>query len=155
TQVVPADFIACCKPHHTLPQHHDILLANCFAQTEALMQGKTANEVRAELQNQNMSAAEIERLSPHRVFPGNRPSTTLLLEELTPRALGALIALYEHKVFAQSVIWNINAYDQFGVELGKQLANRILPELTAAGPVSGHDSSTSGLINHARSRKRT
>ncbi|HET7159629.1 MAG TPA: glucose-6-phosphate isomerase, partial [Burkholderiales bacterium] len=134
THVVPADFIACCKPHHKLPEHHDILLANCFAQTEALMQGKTANEVRTEMQSQNVPSAEIERLSPHRVFPGNRPSTTLLIDTLTPRALGALIALYEHKVFAQSVIWNINAYDQFGVELGKQLANRILPELTAAGP---------------------
>lgn len=155
TQVVPADFIACCKPHHKLPEHHDILVANCFAQTEALMQGKTADEVRAEMQSQNVPAAEIERLSPHRVFPGNRPSTTLLIDALTSGALGSLIALYEHKVFAQSVIWNINAYDQFGVELGKQLANRILPELTAAGPVSSHDSSTNGLMNHTQSRTRT
>jgi glucose-6-phosphate isomerase len=153
TQVVPADFIACCRPHHALPEHHTILLANCCAQTEALMQGKSAAEARAELEGSKLSPDEVERLLPHKVFPGNRPTSTLLLDALTPRALGALIALYEHKVFAQSVIWGINAFDQWGVELGKKLADRILPELTGEASGNVHDSSTSGLINHIKSRR--
>jgi glucose-6-phosphate isomerase len=153
TQVVPADFIACCRPHHALPEHHAMLLANCCAQTEALMQGKNAAETRAELQGSKLSPEEIERLLPHKVFPGNRPTSTLLLDALTPRALGALIALYEHKVFTQSVIWGINAFDQWGVELGKKLADRILPELTGEASVNVHDSSTSGLINHIKSKQ--
>jgi glucose-6-phosphate isomerase len=153
TQVVPADFIACCKPHHRLPEHHRIMLANCYAQSEALMRGKTADEVREELESQGLPAAEIERLLPHKVFPGNRPSSTLVLDALTPGALGALIALYEHKVFAQSVIWDVNAFDQWGVELGKRLADRILPELASGAPVTSHDSSTNGLINHTKSRR--
>jgi glucose-6-phosphate isomerase len=152
TQVVPADFIACCKPHHRLAEHHAILLANCFAQTEALMRGKTATEARAELQQQGLSTPDVERLVPHKVFPGNRPTSTLLLEALTPGAFGALIALYEHKVFAQSVIWGVNAFDQWGVELGKRLADRILPELSQGAPVTTHDSSTNGLINHTKSK---
>ena len=150
TQMVPADFIACCKPHHQLTQHHTILLSNCLAQTEALMRGKTAEEARAEMQAQGMPGGELEQLVPHKVFPGNRPTSTLLLDALTPRALGSLIALYEHKVFAQSVIWGVNAFDQWGVELGKRLADRILPELKGDGPVSSHDSSTNGLINYIR-----
>jgi glucose-6-phosphate isomerase len=154
TQTVPADFIACCRPHHSLRGHHAILLANCCAQSEALMRGKTAGEVRAELDGQGMPAAEIERGLPHRVFPGNRPSSTLLLDELTPRALGALIALYEHKVFAQSIIWGINAFDQWGVELGKRLADRILPELDEDRPVEGHDASTNGLIDYIKNSYR-
>jgi glucose-6-phosphate isomerase len=152
TQMVPADFIACCKPHHDLREHHAILLANCYAQTEALMRGKTADEARAEMEAHGLSATQIELLVPHKVFPGNRPTSTLLLDELTPRALGSLIALYEHKVFAQSVIWGVNAFDQWGVELGKRLADRILPELESEGAVSSHDSSTDGLINYTKSK---
>jgi glucose-6-phosphate isomerase len=152
TQLVPADFIACCKPHHHLPEHHSILLANCYAQTEALMRGKTADEARVELQAQGLSSEELERLLPHKVFPGNRPTSTLLLDALTPHALGALIALYEHKVFAQSVIWGVNAFDQWGVELGKRLADRILPELAQDTRVTTHDSSTNGLINYTKSK---
>ena len=152
TQVVPADFIACCRPHHALREHHSILLANFCAQTEALMRGKSAAEVESELFGQKLSPQEIARLAPHKVFPGNRPSSTLLLDELTPRVLGALIALYEHKVFAQSVIWGINAFDQWGVELGKKLADRILPELAPGARVEDHDSSTRGLIGHIKSK---
>lgn len=153
TSPVPADFIACCRPHHRLARHHEMLLANFFAQTEALARGLTPEEAGAAMHEQGVPQAEIARLLPHRVFPGNRPTTSILLDELSPRALGALIALYEHKVFVQSVIWNINAFDQWGVELGKQLANRILPELGRSDAVSGHDSSTSGLINHFRARR--
>ena len=105
------------------------------------------------MQAQGLSAAEIDRLLRHRIFPGNRPTTTLLIDQLTPRALGALLALYEHKVFAQSVIWGINAFDQWGVELGKRLADRILPELSAGGPVASHDASTNGLINYTKSKR--
>jgi glucose-6-phosphate isomerase len=153
TQVVPADFIACCKADHALPAHHAIMLANCCAQTEALMRGKSEAEARAELEKQGLDAEQCSRLAPHKVFPGNRPTTTILLDALTPGTLGALIALYEHKVFAQSAIWGINAFDQWGVELGKKLADRILPELQAVQPVTSHDSSTNGLINHIHSRR--
>ena len=154
TQVVPADFIACCREHHSLPGHHAIMLANCFAQTEALMVGKSEAQVRQEMQAQSVPPAEIDVLAPHKTFPGNRPTSTVLLDSLTPSALGSLIAMYEHKVFAQSVIWGINAFDQWGVELGKRLADRILPEL---GDVPGsveHDSSTRGLIEYAKARRR-
>ena len=154
TQVVPADFIVCCRAHDDLPEHHAIMLANCFAQAEALMRGKSKSEARADMQQQGLSAAEIERLLPHRMFPGNRQSSTLVLEELSPRALGALIALYEHKVFVQSVIWDINAFDQWGVELGKRLADRILPELTASAAAEDHDGSTNALINYTKTRYR-
>jgi glucose-6-phosphate isomerase len=115
------------------------------------MQGRTSDEARAEMQAQAMDA-ELDWLLPHRVFPGNRPSSTLVLDALTPQALGALIALYEHKVFAQSVIWGINAFDQWGVELGKKLAERILPELSGSAQAAPHDSSTRGLIAHVRAR---
>ncbi|HEX2827232.1 MAG TPA: glucose-6-phosphate isomerase [Burkholderiales bacterium] len=152
TEIVPADFVACAKPHHTLPGHHAILLANCFAQSEALMRGRTAEEVRAELEKQGLPEPEVERLVAHKVFPGNRPSSTIVLDALTPRALGSLIALYEHKVYTQSVIWGINAFDQWGVELGKKLADRILPELTGAASAAAHDSSTNGLINYTKSK---
>ena len=154
TAPVPADFIACCRPHHRLRRHHDMLLANFFAQTEALARGLTPDEAATAMRGQGISEAEIARLLPHRVFPGNRPTTSILLDELSPRSLGALIALYEHKVFAQSVIWNINAFDQWGVELGKQLANRILPELEGAAAAAGHDASTTGLIRHYKARRR-
>ncbi len=153
TAPVPADFIACCRPHHPLRRHHDMLLANFLAQTEALARGMTPDEAAAAMRGQGVSEAEIVRLLPHRVFPGNRPTTSILLDALNPRTLGALIALYEHKVFVQSVIWNINAFDQWGVELGKQLANRILPELEGAAPVAGHDASTLALIRHYRARR--
>jgi len=148
TGLVPADFIACCRPHHRLRRHHEMLLANFFAQTEALARGMTADEAAAVMREQRISESEIRRLLPHRVFTGNRPTTSILLDELSPGTLGALIALYEHKVFVQSVVWNINAFDQWGVELGKQLANRILPELADAKQVAGHDASTRGLIAH-------
>ena len=153
TEVVPADFVVCAKPHHALPEHHAILLANCYAQSEALMRGKSEDEARSEMQSQGLSAAEIDRLLPHRVFPGNRPSSTLVLDALTPRALGALIALYEHKVFTQSIIWGINAFDQWGVELGKKLADRILPELGPDASIGAHDSSTTGLIQYTRNKR--
>ena len=154
TALVAADFIACCRPPHRLREHHAMLLSNFFAQTEALAHGMTPDEVAAELRKQGLADADVRKLTPHRSFEGNRPSTSILLDELTPRALGALIALYEHKVFVQSIIWDINPFDQWGVELGKTLAGRILPELGAAGPVSSHDASTNGLINHYKARKK-
>jgi glucose-6-phosphate isomerase len=150
---VPADFIACCRPHHRLRGHHDLLLANCFAQAEALALGMTAGEAAASMRAQGLAEAEIRRLTPHRTFDGNRPTTSILLGQLDPRSLGALIALYEHKVFVESVIWNINPFDQWGVELGKTLAARILPELRGTAPVSSHDTSTNGLINHYRRQR--
>ena len=153
TAVVPADFIACCRPHHGLRGHHQALLANFFAQTEALARGLDAEEAAAAMRAQRLPEAAVRALLPHRVFDGNRPTTSILLDALTPRALGALIALYEHKVFVQAVIWNVNAFDQWGVELGKSLAGRILPELVNNAPVAGHDSSTNGLINHYKARR--
>jgi glucose-6-phosphate isomerase len=153
TQVVPADFIACCRPHHRLRASHDMLLANFFAQTEALARGMNGDEAAVAMREQGLPEAGIRGLLPHRMSDGNRPTTSILLDELNPRALGALIALYEHKVFVQSVIWNVNAFDQWGVELGKSLAGRIVPELEGSVPVSSHDSSTNGLINHYKSRK--
>jgi len=146
TKLIPCDFLAAATTHNPLGDHHLLLLSNVLAQPEALMRGKTADEVRAELAKAGMDAAEIERQTPHRVFAGNRPSNTLLYKTLDPRTLGMLIALYEHKVFVQGVVWNLNSFDQWGVELGKQLAKAILPELTASGPAAGHDSSTAGLI---------
>ncbi|HEX9687002.1 MAG TPA: glucose-6-phosphate isomerase [Burkholderiales bacterium] len=151
--VVPADFIACCQPHHRLRGHHQALLANFFAQTEALASGMNPEEAAAGMRAQRLPEATARALLPHRVFDGNRPTSSILLDALTPRALGALIALYEHKVFVQSVIWNVNAFDQWGVELGKSLAGRILPELVSHAPVAGHDSSTNGLINHYKARR--
>jgi glucose-6-phosphate isomerase len=155
TLLVPADFIGCCRSHHDLPGHHAMLLANFFAQTEALARGKTAAEVETEMRAQGITAARIAQLLPHRVFPGNRPTTSILLPQLDPRSLGMLIAFYEHKTFVQSVIWGINAFDQWGVELGKELAGRILPELQDDQPVAAHDISTNGLINHYKKRRRT
>ncbi len=145
TDLIPVDFIAPLAASHGLADHHRLLLANCIAQSKALMVGKGADEVRAELTAQGLSGEALEALVPHRVFPGNRPSNTLLLPDLSPASLGALIALYEHKVFVQSVIWGINAFDQWGVELGKQIASRIGDEL-AGGAAGEHDASTRGLI---------
>lgn len=152
TKLIPCDFIAPCNTHNpvgneALGQHHPILLSNFFAQTEALAFGKTAEEVRAELTKAGVSGAELERLIPHKVFEGNRPTNSIMVKKLTPRTLGNLIAMYEHKIFAQGVIWNINSYDQWGVELGKQLAKVILPELLSNARVASHDSSTNGLVN--------
>ena len=148
TPLIPADFIACCRSHYDLNEHHTMLLANFLAQTEALMRGLTAAEAEAAMREQGLPEDRIRELLPHRTFPGNRPSTSILVRKLEPRTLGALIALYEHKVFVQSVIWNVNAFDQWGVELGKRLASRILPELTTSAQISSHDASTNGLINH-------
>jgi glucose-6-phosphate isomerase len=124
-----------------------MLLSNFFAQTEALMNGKTSEEVRAELEASDKSKEVIDFLTSFKVFEGNRPSNSILVKKVTPRVLGSLIALYEHKIFVQGVIWNIFSFDQWGVELGKQLANRIYPELQNDWPIDNHDSSTNGLIN--------
>jgi glucose-6-phosphate isomerase len=153
TDVTPIDFIAALSPAHELHNHHTALLANCFAQSEAFMKGKTADEVRRDLQQQGLSLAEIERLTPHKTFPGNRPSNTILMEYLNPATLGALIALYEHKTFVQGVLWDVNSFDQWGVELGKVLAKKIEAELAGEPHPDQHDSSTNGLIARARSAK--
>jgi len=150
TDVTPMDFIAALRPAHEMDHHHTALLANCFAQSEAFMKGKTADEVRADLQAQGLTAEEIERLTPHKTFPGNRPSNTILMERLTPTTLGALIALYEHKTFVQGVIWDVNSFDQWGVELGKVLAKKIEAELAGEPAPGQHDSSTNGLIARAK-----
>lgn len=145
TVLIPCDFIAPAISHNPIGDHHQKLLSNFFAQTEALMNGKTRTEVDAELSG--MSAADKEKIAPFKVFEGNKPTNSFLIKKITPYTLGQLIALYEHKIFVQGVIWNIFSFDQWGVELGKQLANKILPELKAEGKISSHDSSTNGLIN--------
>ena len=145
-RLIPCEFIACREADFALPGHHEKLLANCFAQSEALMRGKTPDETFAELRAGGMATDEAARLAPFRSFPGNQPSTTLLLPRLDPFNLGALLALYEHKVFAESVIWDINPFDQWGVEYGKQLASRLLPIIEGKVPATGLDSSTAGLI---------
>lgn len=145
SHLIPCDFIAPAISHNRIGDHHAILLSNFFAQTEALMNGKTREEVAAELQG--MDPSEAEKLIPYKVFPGNRPTNSILLKKITPHSLGMLIAMYEHKIFVQGVIWNIFSFDQWGVELGKQLAKQVLPELMEEGEVSSHDSSTNGLIN--------
>ncbi len=153
TKLVPCDFLAPIHTHNALAGHHELLLSNFFAQTEALMRGKTADEAQAELSAAKLPSDEVERLVPHKVFPGNRPTNSLLFTQLTPRMLGLLIALYEHKIFVQGVIWGVNSYDQWGVELGKQLAQKILPELAGDAAVASHDSSTNGLINHYKANR--
>ncbi len=152
THLVPADFLAAVENHNPLGRHHAILLSNFFAQPEALMKGRTELEARQEMQAAGLEAGDIERQLPHRLFPGNRPSNSFLYRKLTPRTLGSLIALYEHKVFVQGAVWDINSFDQWGVELGKQLAGAILPELEGSGAVNGHDASTNGLINYCKER---
>jgi len=147
TKLIPCDFIAPAISHNPLGQHHQVLLSNFFAQTEALMNGKSEAEVVAELEKSGKSAEEVKTLTPFKVFEGNRPTNSILIKEITPRTLGTLIALYEHKIFVQGIIWNIFSFDQWGVELGKQLANKILPELENNSAVESHDSSTNGLIN--------
>lgn len=147
TKLIPCDFIAPTQSHNPLGEHHTMLLSNFFAQTEALMNGKSREEVVAELKAAGKSAAEIETLAPFKEFGGNRPTNSILVKKITPRSLGALIAMYEHKIFVQGIIWNVYSFDQWGVELGKQLAGKILPELRNNDEVSSHDSSTNGLIN--------
>jgi glucose-6-phosphate isomerase len=147
TRLIPCDFLAPIETQNPLDDHHLVLLANFFAQTEALMKGKTEEEARKELEAAGTPAARIAELLPHKTFPGNRPSNSLLFRKLTPHMLGMLVAMYEHKIFTQGIIWNIYSFDQWGVELGKQLAKKIEPELRAAGTVSSHDASTNGLIN--------
>ncbi|MGO1597847.1 MAG: glucose-6-phosphate isomerase [Sphingobacterium sp.] len=147
TKLIPCDFIAPAVSHNPIGQHHQMLLSNFFAQTEALMNGKPEEEVARELQAAGKSEEEVRTLTPFKVFEGNRPTNSILIKQITPKTLGTLIALYEHKIFVQGIIWNVFSFDQWGVELGKQLAGRILPELTNDEPVDSHDSSTNGLIN--------
>ena len=154
TRLIPCDFIAPIESHNPVGNHHPILLANFFAQTEALMRGKTPDEARAELVAAKLSADRIEKLVPHKTFTGNRPTTSILIDKITPRRLGALVAMYEHKIFVQGIVWNIYSFDQWGVELGKQLASAILPELEGTAPVSSHDASTNGLINRYKANRR-
>ena len=153
TQLIPADFIAYAKSCNVVSDHQEKLLANFFAQTEALAFGKTPDEVRAELEKTGISGEEIDELVNYKVFQGNTPTNSFIFEELTPFSLGQLIALYEHKIFVQGVIWNIFSFDQFGVELGKVLAGKILAELKSAETVNSHDSSTNGLIKYFKAKK--
>jgi glucose-6-phosphate isomerase len=147
TKLIPCDFIAPAQSHNPIGNHHQLLLSNFFAQTEALMNGKSREEVESELKAAGKNAEEIQKLAPFKVFEGNRPTNSILIKKITPHTLGSLIAIYEHKIFVQGIIWNIFSFDQWGVELGKQLAGRILPELEDNDTVSGHDASTNGLIN--------
>lgn len=147
THLIPCDFIAPAISHNPIGEHHPILLSNFFAQTEALMNGKSADQVKAELEKEGMNPSDMEKLIPYKVFEGNKPTNSFLLKKLTPFNLGVLTALYEHKIFVQGVIWNIFSFDQWGVELGKQLAKRVLPELANEEEITSHDSSTNGLIN--------
>ncbi|MBL4846575.1 MAG: glucose-6-phosphate isomerase [Planctomycetes bacterium] len=148
TRIVPADFLAPIESHNPLGEHHRILLANFFAQTEALMKGKTTDEARAELEAAGVAPEKIPALSGHKTFTGNRPTNSIMFQKLTPATLGKLIAMYEHKIFVQGIVWNINSFDQWGVELGKQLAKAIEPELEGQATIDSHDTSTNGLINH-------
>jgi glucose-6-phosphate isomerase len=163
TRLIPADFLAPIETQNPLvspepngkgARHHDVLLANFFAQSEALMKGKTTEEARAELVAAKVATDRIEALAVHKTFDGNRPSTSILFQKLTPKTLGKLVAMYEHKIFTQGIVWNIYSFDQWGVELGKQLAKKIEPELAAKGDVKSHDASTNGLINHYKERRR-
>lgn len=154
TKLIPCDFIAPAQSHNPIGGHHDILLSNFFAQTEALMKGRTEEEVVNELRASGKSDVEINKTAPFKVFKGNRPTNSILFKKLTPETLGSLIAMYEHKIFVQGVIWNIFSFDQWGVELGKQLAGRILPELGDEKEIASHDSSTNGLINYCKALRR-
>lgn len=152
TRLVSTDFLVGIETHDRLGDHHRLLVAHCIAQTEALMRGKTEAEVRAELAEKGLSPDAIDQLAPHKVFPGNRPSTTIMYRTLGPRTIGKLLALYEHRVFTMGAIWNINSFDQWGVELGKQFAGAVASDLGAAGPTTGHDASTNRLIDLAKTR---
>jgi glucose-6-phosphate isomerase len=153
TKLIPCDFLAAVESQNPIGNHHTLLLANYFAQPEALMKGLDEHEARRELTAQGLSGEKLEALLPHKVFPGNRPTNSLLYQKLDPKTLGRLIALYEHKIFVQGVIWNVNSFDQWGVELGKKLAGAIVPELSTAGDVTTHDSSTRNLINEFKRRR--
>jgi len=153
TRIIPTDFLAPIISQNPIGEHHPILLSNFFAQTEALMKGKTEAEAKAELEAGGISGDALNRLLPHKIFPGNRPTNSILFKKLTPRTLGMLIAMYEHKIFVQGIVWNINSFDQWGVELGKQLAKKILPELAGRETVTSHDSSTNGLINYYKGHR--
>lgn len=153
TKLIPCDFIAPIKTHNAVGDHHHKLLSNFFAQTEALMRGKTPEEVETELRAAGFTNEQIKFHLPYRVFEGNKPTNSILVEQITPRTLGSLIAMYEHKIFVQGAIWNIFSFDQWGVELGKALAKRILPELSSTEEITSHDASTNGLINHFKRLK--
>ena len=153
TKLIPCDFIAPIETHNPLGEHHPILLSNFFAQPEALMKGKNEAEVRKELGDSKLSKEELEKLVPQKMFQGNKPTNSFFLQKLTPRTLGSLVAMYEHKIFTQGVIWGINSFDQWGVELGKQLAKAILPELSGDKVIASHDSSTNGLINYYKKNR--
>ena len=148
TSVIPADFLIAANPHENMAPHHAKLVANVLAQSEALMLGKSKAEVVAELTAQGLDKDAIKALTPHKMFPGNRPSNTLIYPKLTPEILGSLVALYEHKVFVQGTVWNVNSYDQWGVELGKQLAKALLPKVVGTATNTGNDASTKGLLAH-------
>ena len=147
TQMIPCDFIAPAQTHNPVSDHHAKLMSNFFAQTEALMNGKSLEEVKEEMKKEGKSPEIINKIAPHRVFEGNRPTNSILVKKINPSTLGALIAMYEHKIFVQGVIWNIYSFDQWGVELGKVMAKSILPELQSDEEIASHDSSTNGLIN--------
>jgi glucose-6-phosphate isomerase len=155
TQIIPCDFLMPMHSHYQVGTngntHHKILLANFLAQTQSLMLGKTTEQARTELEKQGLNGEALETLLPHKTFEGNRPTTSILFDTLTPNTLGKLIALYEHKIFVQGMIWNINSFDQWGVEYGKQIAQEILPQLTSAELVTDFDSSTNGLVNYTKS----
>ncbi len=155
TPLIPCDFITPAQSHNPLGDHHPKLLSNFFAQTEALMNGKTEGEAEKEMEKAGLTNEEISKLLPYKVFAGNRPTNSFLIKKFTPYTLGQLIAMYEHKIFVQGVIWNIFSFDQWGVELGKQLANKILPELQSEDTVNAHDSSTNGLINVYKKMRET
>jgi glucose-6-phosphate isomerase len=154
TKLIPADFLAPANSHNPIGNHHQLLLANFFAQTEALMNGKTIEQVKEELKNSGLDEEKINEISPHKVFEGNRPSNSIMFKQLDPKTLGALIAMYEHKVFVQGIIWNICSFDQWGVELGKQLASRIIPELKGPEDITSHDPSTNNLINYYKKMRK-
>ena len=151
TEIVPVDFLVAATPTNADPHHHDLLVANCFAQGEALMRGRTPAQAIQIMESHGQSAEEAARLAPHKTFSGSRPSSTFLYPKLTPQLLGQLIALYEHKVFVEAAVWGINAFDQWGVELGKELASRLAPIVAAAdADTSNLDASTAGLIGQLR-----
>jgi glucose-6-phosphate isomerase len=149
TDVIPIEFLAAALGHEPgLKHHHDLLLANCLAQSEALMRGRTLEEARKQMLAKGQKPDFVDRIAPHRVFSGNRPSVTILYEKLDPRMLGRLIALYEHRVFVEGVLYDINSFDQWGVELGKELATSLLPVVEGKESAAGRDASTAGLVNH-------
>ncbi len=153
TRMIPCDFLMPIETQYPLGEHHEILFSNFLAQTQALMQGKTAEEARTELESAGVKGEELELLLLHKVFRGNRPTNSILFQKLDPKTLGSLIALYEHKIFVQGIVWNINTFDQWGVELGKQLAQKIFPQLGGQEMITDHDASTNGLINHYKKNR--